>query len=89
MAFVKIKKGVVVQKQPYFEKGFIEAPDDVVCGFIANGDGTYTAPEPTPKQRPSDFRLAQHLVMKEALARVNQMTDKEKDDLIAELSGDE
>ena len=50
--FVKIKNGVVVQKQPYAEKGFIEAPDHVICGQIANADGTYSNPPPQPDERP-------------------------------------
>lgn len=31
--FVKIENGVVVQKQPNAESGFIEAPDEVTCGY--------------------------------------------------------
>lgn len=45
MAFVKIENGVVVQKQPYAEDGFVEAPDDVVCGYLHDGD-EFAAPEP-------------------------------------------
>ncbi len=45
MAFVKIENGIVVQKQPYAEEGFVEAPDDVVCGYFYN-DGDFSAPEP-------------------------------------------
>lgn len=37
-AFVKIEGGVVVQKQPNDEPGFIEAPDDVVCGMLFDGE---------------------------------------------------
>ena len=51
-SFVKIEAGVVVQKQPYPDPGFIEAPDDVVCGFLFDGE-TYAAPlatAPSPYQ---------------------------------------
>lgn len=47
MAYVKIENGVVVQKQPYPEAGFIEAPDDVVCGMLFDGQ-SFTAPPPVP-----------------------------------------
>ena len=53
MAFVKIENGVVVQKQPYFEADFIEAPDSVLCGMIVDGQGGYQAPE-----RPIETRRA-------------------------------
>jgi hypothetical protein len=39
MAWVKIEDGVVVQKQPNAQEGFIEAPDDVVCGMVQTEDG--------------------------------------------------
>ena len=48
MAYIKIISGIVVQKQPYDADDFIEAPDDVVCGMLANGDGTYSNPPPSP-----------------------------------------
>ena len=31
MKYVKVIDGVVVQKQPNEQEGFIQAPDDVVC----------------------------------------------------------
>lgn len=43
MAFIKIENGVIVQKQPYAEDGFVEAPEDVVCGYIHDGE-KFTAP---------------------------------------------
>lgn len=48
MTYVKIQNGVVVQKQPYEEAGFIEAPDSVVPGFLYDGT-TFTAPTPPQK----------------------------------------
>ncbi|WP_210116338.1 hypothetical protein [Hymenobacter fodinae] len=38
MAYVLLDKdGVIVQKQPNKQKGFIKAPDDVVCGMVQQG----------------------------------------------------
>jgi hypothetical protein len=37
MKYVKVIDGVVVQKQPNAQAGFIEAPDSVVCGFLYDG----------------------------------------------------
>lgn len=47
-AFVKIEGGIVVQKQPYAESGFIEAPDDVVCGFEFDGEKFMPPPPIVP-----------------------------------------
>ncbi len=44
--YVLVKDGVVVQKQPYHEDGFIEAPKDIVCGFLYDGK-EFTAPPVT------------------------------------------
>ncbi len=43
-----IVDGVVVQKQPYFEEGFIEGPDYVVVGYLYS-NGVFTAP-PIPDE---------------------------------------
>lgn len=40
--------GVVVQKQPYWEEGFIEGPDYVAPGYLYS-DGVFTAP-PIPDE---------------------------------------
>lgn len=45
MNYVLIKNGVVVQRQPYPEPGFIEAPDDVICGYLYQG-GKFSRPVP-------------------------------------------
>lgn len=38
MAYVLIDEaGVVVQRQPNAEEGFVEAPDDVCCGMVLQG----------------------------------------------------
>jgi hypothetical protein len=51
MPYVLIQDGVVVQKQQSPDEGFIEAPDDVVCGYFYAG-GEFTAPEPVPTDPP-------------------------------------
>jgi len=38
MAYVKVNNGVVVQKQPNKQDGFIEVDDSVVCGMVVDGD---------------------------------------------------
>jgi hypothetical protein len=42
-SFVLISDGVVIQKQPYPQDGFVEAPDDVVCGMM-HASGNYSLP---------------------------------------------
>ncbi|MBF57744.1 MAG: hypothetical protein CME80_08500 [Halomonas sp.] len=51
MAYVKIENGVVVQKQPNFQEGFTEAPDNIVCGMIYE-NGAFSSPPPPPTQVP-------------------------------------
>jgi hypothetical protein len=48
VSWVKIQNGLVVQKQPNAAEGFVEAPDDVVCGQTQNEDGTFSNPLPLP-----------------------------------------
>lgn len=55
MAYFLIENGVVIQKQPNEEDGFIEGPDDVVCGFVFDGE-TFSAP--SPSLPPLDARKA-------------------------------
>lgn len=45
--WVKVENGVVIQVQPYFDEGFIEAPDWVWAGYLYDGE-TFTAPPPPP-----------------------------------------
>jgi hypothetical protein len=47
MAYVLIEDGVVILKQPDPRDGFIECPDEVVCGFLYDGV-TFTAPVAPP-----------------------------------------
>lgn len=55
MAFVLIEDGVVVQKQPYYEPGFIEAPDDVICGFLYDEEtGAFWEPPPPEPEDTQD-----------------------------------
>lgn len=44
-SFYKIENGVVVQKQPYEEPGFISGPDDVLAGYTFDGS-VFSAPAP-------------------------------------------
>lgn len=46
MTYVKIENGAVVQKQPNEAPGFIPATDEVVCGWL--WDGEVFAPPPAP-----------------------------------------
>src|SRR4051812_13419329 len=42
MAFIRLDaEGVIVQKQPHPETGFVAAPDDVVVGMARQADGSY------------------------------------------------
>ena len=45
MVWVKINNNIIVQKQPYQEEGFVEAPDNVICGMIKEGDSFVNPPE--------------------------------------------
>lgn len=45
------ENGVVIQKQPYAQDGFVEIPSDVVCGMVWNGD-EYETPDPSPVSPP-------------------------------------
>lgn len=47
MAYFKVEDDVVVQKQPNFEDGFIEGPDDVYCGYLYKS-GKFSAPAVAP-----------------------------------------
>ena len=44
--YVKIELGVVTQRQPYHESGFIDAPDGVICGWLWDGEVFTPAPPP-------------------------------------------
>ena len=42
MKYAKIVNNIVEQIQPNSEAGFIEVADDIVCGMLDNGDGTFS-----------------------------------------------
>ncbi len=46
MKYAKITNGIVEQVQPYLEDDFIEAPDNVVPGFLFDGDNFIAPPIP-------------------------------------------
>jgi hypothetical protein len=52
MTYGKIIDGVLIQKQPNPEDGFVEIPDDVVVGYLLV-DGELIAP-PAPEEPPFD-----------------------------------
>lgn len=58
MAYVLVSNGVVVQKQPYHEDGFIDAPDWVVCGYLYDGQN-FAPPPPPPEPVPQSVTRAQ------------------------------
>ena len=45
MAWIKIENNTIIQKQPYQEEGFVEAPDNVICGMIEEGGSFVNPPE--------------------------------------------
>jgi len=52
MAYGKITNGILVQKQPYKDAGFVVIPDDAVCGQVtADGGLTFKPPAPTKAER--------------------------------------
>lgn len=53
-AFVKIKNGKVIQKQPNEADGFIECSDSVVCGMLKDGDSFVEPPPAPPTESPSN-----------------------------------
>lgn len=68
MKYVKVIDGVVVQKQPNAQEGFIQAPDDVVCGWLYDGT-TYTAPVipgPTEAELQEELRSIRDRMLKES-----------------------
>lgn len=58
--FVKVENGVVIQKQPYHEDGFIEAPEWVIVGYLYGGE-TFTAP-PISEPEPMPYTLPVALI---------------------------
>jgi hypothetical protein len=58
MAYVLLDAdGVVVQKQPYDQAGFTQAPDHVVCGWVYDGD-SFSAPVASFEDAKADLRLS-------------------------------
>jgi len=59
MAYGKITNGILVQKQPDKEAGFVAVPDDAVCGQVtADGGLTFTNP-PVLLQSAKDTKIAE------------------------------
>ena len=51
MAFILMQDGIVVQKQPYPQEGFVEVTNDVVCGMVLQ-DGIFVNPPPSEPSAP-------------------------------------
>ena len=67
MAYIKLNNdNVIIQKQPNFEAGFIEAPDDVICGMIKQSDGSFKKPEITFDMRMMDIRVTRNALLQES-----------------------
>ena len=61
MAYIKLNDdNVIIQKQPNFESGFIEAPDNVICGMIKQSDGSFKKPEMSFDKRLIDVRVTRN-----------------------------
>jgi hypothetical protein len=74
-AFVKIEDGIVVQKQPYADDGFVEADDTVVCGMTYDGD-EFASPviEPLPTQ-PEIIRKRDFLIRLDAFGNLDAFVE--------------
>lgn len=58
-AYIKLdERGVIVQKQPYAEQGFIAADNRVVCGMMLQ-DGKFVIPSQSPQPVPPRITRAQ------------------------------
>ena len=67
MAYIKLNNdNVIIQKHPNFESGFIEAPDDVICGMIKQSDGSFKKPEITFDMRMMDIRVTRNALLQES-----------------------
>ena len=67
MAYIKLNNdNVIIQKQPNFESGFIEAPDDVICGMIKQSDGYFKKPEITFDMRRMEIRVTRNALLQES-----------------------
>ena len=64
MAWVKIEKNIVIQKQPYKEDGFEEVSDSVICGQIKQSDGSFKKPEISFDKRLLDVRVTRDSLLK-------------------------
>lgn len=64
MAFVLIEDNVVIQRQPYFEEGFVETDEHAWPGMIAtlneSGKYTFSTPDYEPEEpQPISYPTAQ------------------------------
>lgn len=60
MKYAKLdENGVVIQVQPYTEKGFIKVDDTVHCGMVQTADGFVVPPLSTEQLKEQDIEAAQ------------------------------
>ncbi len=64
-----IVDGIVVQKQPYFEDGFIEGPDYVVPGYLYS-NGVFTAPPIPDEQYEAENTSKLNMLLSQANAQI-------------------
>ena len=82
MAWVKIDKNIVIQKQPYKEDGFEEVSDNVVCGQIKQKDGSFINPTP-PELTYTEKREREYPSIKDQLDKIyHDGIDKWKSEMI-------
>jgi hypothetical protein len=62
MAWVKIEKNIVVQKQSYQEDGFVEVADTVICGMEQVGD-SFVVPPKTLEQAMAELRMKRNSLL--------------------------
>lgn len=56
MRYAKIIAGVVVQIQPNDESGFVEVPDNVICGMIQDG-ANFINPQSALPSSPAEMKM--------------------------------
>lgn len=67
MAYIKLNNdNVIIQKQPNYEPGFIEAPDNVICGMIKKSDGSFKKPEISFDKRLIDVRVMRDMLLQKS-----------------------
>lgn len=77
--YALIKEGIIVQIQPNKQDGFIEVPEDVVCGMILQDD-VFVNPPKTQDQIEDDISIARDEAMLQGFSYNGQQISVTKDD---------